>query len=133
MRTIENIDKVIEWYQKNYSKAPIHQLMDAKSKLLTLCYTFSDETATSKRDSLIATAYRKAEHHKIKSRLIDEGMSGVSAESKTIDQIREIVEQEAEYESLAYKQRLVLDIAMEIVQDMTQRISILKKEWQESI
>ena len=129
MTVLKDIDKIIDWYRLNYAGAPIHQLMDAKSKLLALCYRFSEETASSKRDSIIATVYRKAEHHKIKSRLIDEGMTLGLAESKTIDQVREIMDNEAEHEALAYRQKLVLDIALRISEDLTQRISVLKAEY----
>ena len=129
---VKDIDKIIDWYKTNYSKAYLHQLMDAKSRLLTLCYTFSDETATAKRDSVISTAFRKAEHHKIKSQLIDEGMAQGAAESRSIEQTKELIEREAEHESLAYKQRLVLDIALKITEDMAQRISVLKKEMENS-
>ena len=128
METIKQIDAIIEWYQGNYAGAAIHQLMDAKSKLLALCYRFSEETASTKRDSIVATAFRKAEHHKIKSRLIDEGMTQGLAESKSIDQTKDIINNEAERESLAYRYRLVLDIALKISEDLTQRISVLKKE-----
>ena len=129
---VKEIDNIIQWYKVNFAKAHLHQVMDAKSRLLTLCYTFSDETATSKRNSVIATAFRKAEHHKIKSQLIDEGMAQGTAESKSIEQTKDIIEQEAEHEALAYKHRLVLDIALKIAEDMTQRISILKKEMESS-
>ena len=132
MSVLKEIDPIIEWYRKKYSGAAIHQLMDAKSKLLALCYRFSEETAASKRDSIISTVFRKSEHHKIKSQLIDEGMTLGLAESKTIDQIRDLMSDEAEHEALAYRQKLVLDIALKIAEDLTQRISVLKAEYNEA-
>ncbi len=129
LSVIKDIDNIVNWYQQNYAGAVIHQLMDAKSKLLTLCYRFAEETASSKRDSIIATVYRKSEHHKLKSQLIDNGMTLGLAESKTIDQIKETMNQEAEHEALAYRHKLVLDIAMRISEDLTQRISVLKAEF----
>lgn len=132
MEVWKEIDKIIAWYQKSYAGASLHNLMDAKSRLLTLCYTFADECASSKRESVVATAFRKAEHHKIKSQLIDEGMAQGHAESKTVDQIRDIISEEAEREALAYRTRLVLDIALKIAEDISQRISVLKKEMENS-
>jgi len=125
---IKEIDKIIDWYRKNYAGASLHHLMDAKSRLLALLYTFSEEVATSKRGSVIATAFRKCEHHKIKSKLVEDGITLGLAESKTIEQISNTIQSEAEHEALAYRERLVLDIALRITEDLTQRISILKKE-----
>jgi len=129
---VKDIDKIIDWYNNHYRGASLHNLMDAKTKLLTLCYTYSEEVAESKRGSVVATAFRKAEHHKIKSQLIDEGMAQGAAESRTIDEIRDIINEEAEREALAYRTRLVLDIALRISEDLSQRISVLKKEMESS-
>lgn len=132
MTVIKDIDRIIDWYMKSYAGASISQLMDAKSKLLTLCYRFSEETASSKRDSIISTVFRKAEHHKIKSQLIEDGYTLGLAESKTIEQIRDIMSEEAEREALSIRYKLVLDIALRIAEDLTQRISVLKKEYAET-
>ena len=133
MSVIKEIDSIIDWYRKNYAGASLHHLMDAKSKLLALCYTFSEETASSKRDSIIATVLRKAEHHKIKSQLIEEGFAIGKAESKSIEQTAEDMRLEAEHEALAYKTKLVLDIALRISEDLTQRISVLKAEFNDKL
>ena len=65
---LKEIDKIIKWYGTNYAGMSIVNMMDMKSKLLGLLYRFSEELATSKRDSVISTVFRKSEHHKFKER-----------------------------------------------------------------
>ena len=125
---IKELDKVITWYSDHYSGMSIIEMMNMKSKLLGLLYRFSEELATSKRDSVIATVFRKSEHHKIKSQLVEEGITLGLAESKSIDQVSEKMRIEAEYEALNYRQRLIYDLGMNIVSDLQQRIGIAKQE-----
>ena len=93
---IKELDKIIGWYSGHYSGMSIIEMMNLKSKLLGLLYRFSEELATSKRDSIIATVFRKSEHHKIKSQLVEEGITLGLAESKSIDQVSEKMRIEAE-------------------------------------
>ena len=125
---IKELDKIIGWYSGHYSGMSIIEMMNLKSKLLGLLYRFSEELATSKRDSVIATVFRKSEHHKIKSQLVEEGITLGLAESKSIDQVSEKMRIEAEYEALNYRQRLIYDLSMNIVSDLQQRIGIAKQE-----
>jgi len=125
---IKELDKIIGWYSGHYSGMSIIEMMNLKSKLLGLLYRFSEELATSKRDSIIATVFRKSEHHKIKSQLVEEGITLGLAESKSIDQVSEKMRIEAEYEALNYRQRLIYDLGMNIVSDLQQRIGIAKQE-----
>ena len=128
MTTLENIDKIITWYTKEYAGASIELLMDAKSKLLTLCWTFSGEVADSRKRSVLSTVFRKADHHKMKSQLIEEGFAVGLSESKTIVEIKSRLMAEAECEALSFHHKLKLDLAVKIGEDITQRISVLKKE-----
>jgi len=125
---IKELDKIIGWYSGHYSGMSIIEMMNLKSKLLGLLYRFSEELATSKRNSIIATVFRKSEHHKIKSQLVEEGITLGLAESKSIDQVSEKMRIEAEYEALNYRQRLIYDLGMNIVSDLQQRIGIAKQE-----
>ena len=125
---IKELDKIIGWYSGHYSGMSIIEMMNLKSKLLGLMYRFSEELATSKRDSIIATVFRKSEHHKIKSQLVEDGITLGLAESKSIDEVAEKMRIEAEHESLNYKQKLVYDLGIKIVEDLTQRISVSKQE-----
>ena len=128
MKTIKDIDKIIDWYASNYAGASIENLMDAKSKLVTLCYRLAEEVADAKKSSIMATVFRKYEHHNTKSRMIDEGFTQGLAESKSIEETRDHLVREAETEALAFHYKLTLDYATKIAEDITQRISVLKRE-----
>lgn len=125
---IKELDKIIEWYSTNYGGMSIVQMMDMKSKLLGLLYRFSEELASSKRDSIISTVFRKSEHHKFKSQLIEDGFTVGLAESKSVDHVAEKMRIEAEHESLNYRQKLIYDLGIKIVDDLQQRISVSKQE-----
>ena len=128
MSVIEDINKVVEWYAKEYHGAPIELLMDAKTKLLTLCWTFSGEVADARKGSVLATVFRKADHHTMKARLIEEGFTLGLAESKTVEGVKTQLIHEAESEALSFHSKLNLDLAIKVAEDITQRISVLKKE-----
>jgi len=128
MNILQEIEKIVNTYNKKYKVLTLNQLMDAKSKLVTLLCNFADEVAESKRDSLITTVYRKYQHHKMKSQLIDESFTVALAESKSIEKAKEIMEEETNCEHSAYLHKLKLDQYNRIVDDITQRISILRDE-----
>jgi hypothetical protein len=102
--------------------------MDAKSKLVTLLSGLADFVAESKKDSLIATVYRKYEHHKMKSQLIDEGFTAALAESKSIEKAKDKMEVETTAEHLSYLYKLKLSQYNRVVDDIMQRISVLKDD-----
>ena len=125
---LSEIEKVIDWYSKNYKKAQIPELMDCKSKLCTLLYTYTDEVVEAKKDSLFCTIYRKYHSHKMKSELIEKKFTVSLAESKSVVQTFEDMKGEGETEGLAYLTKLKLDQANRISDDIMQRISVLTKE-----
>ena len=129
---LKEIDKVITWYSTNYAGMSIVDMMDMKSKLLGLLYSFSADLAESKRESVISTVFRKAAHHKFKSQLVEDGITLGLAESKSIDEVAEKMRIEAEYEALNYRQKLIYDLGMKIIEDLTQRISVEKQEMMKS-
>lgn len=128
MNTIESIEKIIDWYSLNYKKATGTQLMDAKTKLVTLLASLTDEVAESKKDSLITTVYRKYEHHKMKSQLIDDGFTGALAESKSIESAKKLMEEEVMTEQIAYLHKLKLSQYNRIVDDLTQRLAFMRDD-----
>ena len=125
---MEEIEKIIKWYSEKYKSATPEQLMNAKTKLVTLLCNFSDMLAESKEDSLLTTIYRKYEHHKMKSQLIDEGLSAALAESKSIEKARQIMDEEAKTEKLAYLYKLKLSQFNRVVDDITQRLSFIRDD-----
>ena len=128
MSVIEDIGNIITWYQGQYAGAPIEQYMDAKSKLLTLLWKFAGEVADAKHDSIMAENTRRANFHEHKMRLIEEGNSGVAAESMAEVVIRGDRAHEGETNALFFKMKQLSDIAVKIAEDITQRISVLRKE-----
>lgn len=129
MSVINDIKKITEWYGNGgYKNSSLPELQDAKSKLLTLLTTFNEEVASSKKDSLVSTVFRKVEHHKFKSQLIDEGLGVGLAESKSVEETAERLENEAEHEALCYYYERLQKTCYMIADDITQRISILRIE-----
>lgn len=127
-KIILQIEKIITTYQAKYKVLNINQLMDAKSKLVTLLSGLADHVAESKKDSLLATIYRKYEHHKEKSQLIDDGMTATLAESKSIEKAKDKMEIETTAEHLSYLYKLKLSQYNRVVDDIMQRISILRDD-----
>ena len=128
MKTIEDIEKITNWYGQKYKSATADQLMDMKSKLVTLLCKFSDEVAESKKDSLITTVYRKYEHHKLKSQLIDEGFTVALAESKSIEGAKNLMEEEVITERVSYLHKIKLSQYNRVVDDITQRLSFIRDD-----
>ena len=128
MTVIESIEKIIDWYNSNYKKATPDQLMDMKTKLVTLLCNFSDEVAESKKDSLITTVYRKYEHHKNKSQLIEESFTAALAESKSIEKAKELMIEETNTEHISYLHKLKLSQYNRVVDDITQRLSFIRDD-----
>lgn len=125
---LKQIDECIEWYKVNYKSAHVPALMDCKSKLCTLLYNYTDEVAETKKDSLFTTIYRKYHSHKIKSEHIEKQFTIGLSDSKSIVETFEDMKAEGTTEHLAYLTKLKLDQANKIIEDITQRISVLKIE-----
>lgn len=102
--------------------------MDAKSKLLTLCYNYAGDVANAKQSAIEAYNTRKGDYFRFKNECIKEGDSGVVAESKAEVAVKVQRKHEAESEALFFRSKQLLDIALDVAQDMGQRISVLKKE-----
>ena len=93
----------------------------------SLC-NFADEVAESKKDSLITTVYRKYEHHKMKSQLIDESFTATLAESKSIEAAKKLMEEETTTEHISYLHKLKLSQYNRVVDDITQRLSFIRDD-----
>jgi len=128
MKIVTEIEKIIDWYNANYKKATANQLMDMKTKLVTLLCNFSDEVAESKKDSLITTVYRKYEHHKMKSQLIEDSFTAALSESKCIEKTKGLMEEETNTEHVAYLHKLKLAQYNRVVDDITQRLSFIRDD-----
>lgn len=128
MKIIEEIENCIDWYKLNYDKATPEQLLNCKSKINTLCFTYINEVGEAKKDSVFSTVYRKYHHHKFKSQLIEQKFTVSLAESKSIEKTFEDLKDEATNEYLAYLSKLKLDQANRIADDIMQRLSFIRDE-----
>jgi len=128
MNILKELENIVSAYNEKYKALTISQLMDAKAKMVTLLCNFADEVAESKKDSLLTTVYRKYEHHKMKSQLIDENFTAALAESKSVEAAKKIMEEETTCEHIAYLHKLKLQQFNKVVEDITQRISILRDD-----
>lgn len=132
MLVINQIQEIVDAYRERYSVLTIPQLLDAKSKLITLCFTLANDVAESKKNSLMSTVFRKVEHHKRKSQMIEEGLTQGLAESKTLSQLAKEYGEEAEREATAFYYQQVLNVSYKLVDDLSQRVSVLKIELEKS-
>lgn len=127
-RIILQIEKIITWYQNNYSNANIDNLMDAKSKLVTLNYNLADLLATAKSNYNSRYYIRKIAITQAKNALIRNKEAISKATSFAEEQEIDKLDEELKAESLAYSIEIKLKQSNMIINDLTQRISILRKE-----
>ena len=132
MQPIDRIQEIIDIYDGNFDGVSLEFLMDLKSELVILLFRYSQEVGNAKGDSVISTVVRKYHHHKSKATLIDNGYTVGYAESKSLANTRDMMMEEAEKEKLEFTSKLLLDAGYQIAMDMTQRISVLKKEKEQS-
>jgi hypothetical protein len=102
--------------------------MDAKSNLVTLLYKHAGELADAKLAADGAENTRRVDYARFKVGLIEDGCTIGLAESKAELAIKAQRKHEAECAAIFFKQRQLHDMGVKAVEDMTQRISILKKE-----
>ena len=130
MTPIERIREIIDIYDGNFDGISLDYLMGLKTELAVLIWRFAEEVGTARGDSVIATVTRKYHHHKLKSQLIDQGYGVGYSESKSLERTYDVMMDEAQKEKIDYTMKLLLDAADSIMMDMTQRISVLKKEYE---
>jgi hypothetical protein len=132
MEVIKEIKKCVDWYSENYKTISITDAHNIKSKLVTYLFNLSELVAEMKRESLFASVTRKYEHHNLKSQLIEKQFALGKAESRSIAATKEFLQAEAEYESMAFRLKILLDQGNRVVDDLQQRIATLKKEMENS-
>lgn len=128
MSVIEDIGDIITWYQKQYAGAPIEQYMDAKSKLVGLLFKHAGELADAKLVADGAEITRRTDYARFKVGLIEDGCTIGLAESRAELAIKVQRKHEGECAAIFFKQRQLHEMAVKAVEDMAQRISILRRE-----
>jgi hypothetical protein len=120
--------KCITWYAKNCKAATIDQLLDCKSKLITNNYYLAEKLTDLKKDYNFCYYSRKIEFAKSKNGFIKASMSATRAESEAMEVNSEILKNELDYESAAYRLETLLKHFDNVANDIMQRISVLKIE-----
>jgi len=131
MNIINEIQKVIDWYNKECHTAPIETLLAAQDKLSTLSWYLAQETADIKTDYNTKYFTRKIAVSKQKQTLM-QTMTGVQAEAEAVNDNADKFRAEQEAEALAYRLDLLLKQTNKVISSLSQRISYMKTEQQQT-
>lgn len=124
---LQSSDFVI-WYRKNNKSASLDSLLNCKTTLITNNFFLAEELVDLKSQYNIAYVSRKISFEKSKDRLIKENMSVNKAEPLALIENEDIFKHENELESTAFKLETYIKHFDAVANDIMQRISILKKE-----
>ncbi len=127
---MEQNRQLVTWYRNNAKKATLDQLMDCKTKLVTSNFYLAEHLAGLKKDYNVCYFSRKIEFSKKKNELIKGGSSATKAESLANEFNEDILRNEIENEGLAYQFELFIKHCENVANDIMQRISVLKKEYE---
>ena len=125
---IEAIEKCINWYTQNYSKATLEQLINFQCKLSLLSVNLATITARSKGTHLRAYFDRKMAFSIKKLGYIDEGEKIGTAEEKATSELKPFTDEELETQVIAESLMLELRQINKVLSAVQQRISFEKSE-----
>ena len=120
----------INWYRKNNKTSTIDKFMDCRTRIVTNNFLLAECLAEIKTDYNSCYFSRKIEISKSKNALIKEKHLTVThAESEANIINEDIIRAELENESAAYRLELFIKHSGNVADDLMQRISVLKKEY----
>lgn len=125
---LEEIRKSINWYRDNVKTIDVDKLMKLKSHLVTYNYNLAEGLAEMKEAYNTAYYIRKIETAKQKNAYMNQSYAASKAESIAMEDQQERFQDEIQKESMAYQVELLLRQSNKVVEDITQRISVLKLE-----
>jgi hypothetical protein len=130
---IGGVQKVITWYSSSdFGDTDIHYLIKAKRKLVGYAYRFSEVVGYALDEYNITYASRKTELANKKLKYIEEGDSAGKAELKAELKNYQLRLAEGENEALYRKVKSYFDTMRDAITSITQDISILRKEYEDS-
>jgi hypothetical protein len=130
---IGGVQKVITWYSSSdFGDTDIHYLIKAKRKLVGYAYRFSEVVGYALDEYNITYASRKTELANKKLKYIEEGDSAGKAELKAELKNYQLRVAEGENEALYRKVKSYFDTMRDAITSITQDISILRKEYEDS-
>jgi hypothetical protein len=133
MEIILTIKKSIDWYNQNYKKATISQLIDLKTKLVTENYYLAELVSENNCFCLQWENEKKVKFAKEKQKNINESMQIGKAESKAECEIENERTQHTEYKIVFDRLKLLHNQVNEVCNDIMQRIAILRQESKNTI
>ena len=130
---IGGVQKVITWYSSSdFGDTDIHYLIKAKRKLVGYSYRFSEVVGYALDEYNATYASRKLELANKKLRYIEEGNTAGKAELKAELKNYQLRVAEGVDEALYRKVKSYFDTMRDAITSITQDISILRKEYEDS-
>jgi hypothetical protein len=130
---IGGVQKVITWYSSSdFGDSDIHYLIKAKRKLVGYSYRFSEVVGYALDEYNATYASRKLELANKKLRYIEEGDTAGKAELKAELKNYQLRVAEGVDEALYRKVKSYFDTMRDAITSITQDISILRKEYEDS-
>jgi len=130
---IGGVQKVIDWYSSSdFGDTDIHYLIKAKRKLVGYAYRFSEVVGYALDEYNITYASRKNELANKKLKYIEAGDSAGKSELKAELKNYQLRVAEGENEALYRKVKSYFDTMRDCITSITQDISILRKEYEDS-
>lgn len=129
---LDDVKECVSWYQEYGARAQLSDLQEWKTKLVTVLFWFGEVVGTLKEDYNKAYYIRKITVTKTVTSHIRAKSAVNKAQHLAEEEHEKLFFEELEYESLAERMEILLKQANLIVQDMTQRLTTLRKEWDES-
>ena len=130
---IGGVQRVIDWYSSSdFGDTDIHYLIKAKRKLVGYAYRFSEVVGYALDEYNLTYASRKTELANKKLKYIEEGDTAGKAELKAELKNYQLRLAEGENEALYRKVKSYFDTMRDCITSITQDISILRKEYEDS-
>jgi len=132
MGTVDEIAKVINWYDDNYRTSSIEDLLASRDKIAVLSFRLAEQCGDSKKEYNVRRFIKKIEFSRQKQEFMNSGSSGIKADAEATDATEMQYREELEHEAIGFKMDLILRQTNKILEAMNQRISHLKKEKENS-
>ena len=130
---IGGVQKVIGWYSSSdFGHGDIDYLIKAKRKLVGYSFRFSELVGFALEEYNVSYASRKNELSIKKLKYIDSGDSAAKAELKAELKSYQLRLTEGESEALYRKVKSYFDTMRDAITSITQDISILRKEYEDT-
>lgn len=131
--TYTTLAKYITQYHRDYKTLSIDELCNIKTQIVCFSCNLAEETAQAKGTSLGAYFNRKISvinrtEEIIKSEVFKEIKNQTRAENMAKEELQDLYMDELDAQREAHKYELFLRQVNKVIEDITQRISVLKKE-----